>query len=178
MFQADKISSGSFLRIACLIFIAFCAVSCEQAPSMRANTDATPLPAAEPSEKLTGVEREIRDMETANFKIIYVFKRKDGGVFNREDKKYLSDNKPVDTNRFILTDDEKAFVAGSNYPFSLENIEALQKRFIVEDYSKPMTQVDVSINANVNASANTGASANAKANANANANVNMNGKKP
>jgi hypothetical protein len=111
------------------------------------NANATPLPTAENTEKLTPIQREIRDMETANFKIIYVFKRRDGGVFDKEDKKFLSANKG-DTNRFILTEDEKAYVAGSNYPLLLENLEALQKRFIVEDYSKPGAPTPININAN------------------------------
>jgi hypothetical protein len=155
---------------ACLIFIA-CSLACEQAPSMRANNAGAPLPVAENAERLTPVERELRDMETANFKIIYVIKRRDGGVFDKEDKRYLSDNKPADVNRFILTDDEKAFVAGSNFPFSLESLEALQKRFIVEDHSKPLAQTEV--RANDNANANTNANAGVKANTNINANTNV-----
>jgi hypothetical protein len=155
MFQTDKIRNKLFFTAAFLIVSALVFSSCEQAPSMRANNAAaTPLPTAENTEKLTSIQREIRDMETANFKIVLVFKRKDGGVFDKEDKKYLSAHKG-ETNRFILTDDEKAFVAGSNYPFSLDNLEALQKRFIVEDHSKPITQVDVETNANANSTADT-----------------------
>lgn len=152
MFQPGKIRNKFIHGGAFLILIVF-ASACEPAPSMIENR-ATPLPTAENTEKLTSLQREIRDMETAKFKVIFVFKRKDGGVFDKEDKKYLSENKPADTNRFILTDDEKAFVAGSNYPFTLENLEALQKRFIVEDYSKPITEVNVNINANANTDAN------------------------
>ncbi|HEY0429118.1 MAG TPA: hypothetical protein VGC76_15160 [Pyrinomonadaceae bacterium] len=160
MFQPDKIKNKIFLGGAFLIFIALGA-ACEKAPSMMENR-ATPLPTSETAEKLTSLQREIRDMETANFTTIYVFKRKDGGVFDKEDKKYLSANKPADANRFVLTDDEKAFVAGSNYPFSTENLDNLQKRFVVEDYSKPLVQVNVSVNGNANVKANV--NTNAKAN--------------
>jgi len=108
--------------------------ACEPAPSMMENRS-TPLPMPAKTEKLPSLEREIRDME--GFSTVYVFKRKDGGVLTREDKKYLVDNSPPETNRRVLTDDEKASVMGSNYLFPPENLEALRKRFIVEDHSKP-----------------------------------------
>jgi poly(3-hydroxybutyrate) depolymerase len=134
---------GAFL--ASLLFIA----ACEPAPSMmNKSSTPTPLPPAETGEKLTGLEREIKDMETAGFKIIYVIKRKDGGVLSREDKNHLSANRPREANRFVLTDDEKAIVAGSNFPFSTENLEAIRKRFVVEDYSKPDAPTPVSGNTN------------------------------
>jgi hypothetical protein len=145
MFKPFKLLNKLVFGGAFLILIAL-GSACEQAPSMKANNAVTPLPTAENTEKLTSVERELRDMETANFKVIYVFKRKDGGVFDKEDKKYLAENKPADANRFILTDDEKAFVAGSNYPFSLDNLAALEKRFVVEDYSKPGAPTPVNNN--------------------------------
>lgn len=134
--RVKKTSKTIYLTIALLVSCLF-AAACEPAPSMLENRTATPLPVKENEEKLTSLERELKDMETANFTIIYVFKRKDGGIFDKQDKKYLSANKPADANRFILTDDEKAYVAGSNYPFFLENLETLRKRFIVEDHSKP-----------------------------------------
>lgn len=138
----------SFFGGALLITLLFLA-ACEPAPSMMENR-ATPLPPSEASQKLTSLEREIRDMETADFSVIFVFKRKDGGVFDKEDRKHLAAYKPLELNRLISTDDEKAFVAGSNYPFPPENLEALRKRFVVEDHSKPIAQVDVNANANAN----------------------------
>jgi hypothetical protein len=149
MFEPGKIKTAFF---AAILFCGLILINsaCESAPSMRANT-ATPLPEAQ--EKLTSLQTEVRDMENANFQFIYVFKRKDAGVFDKEDKQYLRANKPADVNRFVLTSDEKAFVAGSNYPFSQENLEALQKRFTVENFSKPIAQVNVSANENTNANA-------------------------
>jgi hypothetical protein len=119
----------SFILLFCLF-----AAACEPAPSMMENRAATPLPVTEPSEKLTSLEKEIRDAE--GFSVVLVFKRKDGGVFDSEDKKYISANKPSGINRAILTDDEKALVVGSNFLFPPENMVALRKRFVVEDHSK------------------------------------------
>jgi hypothetical protein len=122
--------SGVFLIS--MLFVA----ACEPAPSMMENRTVTPLPVKESEEKLTSLEREIRDADS--FSVILVFKRKDGGVFTGEDKKYLSANKPANINRAILTDDEKAVVIGSNFLFPPEKLEALRKRFVVEDHSKPV----------------------------------------
>lgn len=86
-------------------------------------------------------ERDLQTMKTANFDYIFAFRRKDAGVFDAEDRKYLRANTPPGTNRFVLTDQERAFIAGSRYKFSPENLEALQNRFTVENYSKPEDQI-------------------------------------
>ena len=96
-----------------------------------------PTPMSTVESKKTSFEQDLRDIQTANFDYIYAFRRKDGGIFDKEDKKYLRENTPLETNRFILTDEEKAYIAGSGFGFSPENMDALRKRFIVEDYSKP-----------------------------------------
>ena len=99
---------------------------------------ATPVPPpVESAEKLPSLEREIRDARNAGFSVILVFKRKDGGALDGPDKKFLKANKPADVNRAIVTDDEKAVVVGSNYLFPAENMDALRKRFVVEDHSDP-----------------------------------------
>ena len=82
-------------------------------------------------------ERDLQTMKTANFDYIFAFRRKDSGTFDSEDKKYLRANTPSGTNRFVSTDEGRAFIAGSAYAFSPENLEALRSRFLVEDYSKP-----------------------------------------
>lgn len=85
---------------------------------------------------LSDYEKDLRTMETANFDYIFVFRRKDGAVLDGEDKKYVKANSVIGTNRFILTDGDKAVIAGSKYAFSRENLEALHSRFLVEDFSK------------------------------------------
>lgn len=124
-----------YILFFCIAFSVLFVSACEPAPSMKANK-ATPEPVAENAEKLTDVQREIKDMQEAGFDIIYVLKRKDGGILDREDRQYLKANSP-DINRRVITEDEKVFIAGSNYAFSPENLEALRKRFVFDDYSKP-----------------------------------------
>ena len=76
-------------------------------------------------------------MKTAGFEFIFVFRRKDGAQFDGEDRKYLRANAPAETNRFLATDDGKAFIAGSKYLFPPASLDALRLRFNVEDYSAP-----------------------------------------
>jgi len=89
-------------------------------------------------------------MQTADFQFIYVFKRKDGGEFDKEDRDFLRANRTDDINRWSSTDDKKAYLAGSNYDFRPEHLQNLQKRFIVENYSKPSPEEIPTENVNQN----------------------------
>lgn len=106
-------------------------LACEDSSAQKNSNAAN----ASPEVKLTAVEKDVKSMQTADFQYIFVFRRKDGGVFNGEDKTYLKTNSPADTNRFLLSDDDKAVVAGSSYEFTPENLEKLDKRFNIENHS-------------------------------------------
>jgi len=123
----------------------------------------TPLETVEM--KKTSFEQDLRDMQTANFDYIFVFRRKDGGVFDNDDRKYLRQNTPPETNRWTSTDEGKAFVAGSGFNFSPEQMDALRNRFIVEDFSKPEIKEAANKAANAN-TANANKSNTSKSNIN------------
>lgn len=109
-----------------------------ESPSLKANSS---KPAANVAEdNVPALEKDLQTMRNANFDFVYVFRRKDGGVLDGEDKKYLKANSPVFTNRFVLTDENKAAIAGSSYKFEAENLDNLQKRFVIENFSKPENQ--------------------------------------
>lgn len=97
----------------------------------------TPLAEETPEIPVDDFTERLQSVQTGNFDFVYAFRRKDSDVFTSEDKKYLKDNSPIDTNQWVLTGDKKAVIAGSNYLFTPENLEALKKRFKVEDYSLP-----------------------------------------
>lgn len=73
-------------------------------------------------------------MKTANLKFVFVFRRKDAGKFDGEDKSFLRTNLST-TNRTILADEEKAVIVGTNYELPSSNLETLRTRFNVEDLS-------------------------------------------
>jgi hypothetical protein len=118
--------------VSIFVFICF-AAACggTSGGSVSNNAPLVPLP----EKTLTGDEKELNSLKEA-FDVIFVFRRKDGGKFDSEDKKFLKANAPLDTNRWVLSDDESSVMAGSNYSFSKDNLEALRKRFDVQDFSK------------------------------------------
>jgi hypothetical protein len=135
IFSLSKILVFSLLTIIILL-----SVGCQPNKTILKDVPPPPTPMETVETKKTSFEQDLRDMQTANFDYIYAFRRKDGGIFDKDDKKYLRENTPLETNRFILTDEGKAFIAGSGFGFSPEQMDALQNRFIVEDYSKPETK--------------------------------------
>ncbi len=90
---------------------------------------------AAPEQTQSNFASDLQTMKTANFDYIFVFRRKAGGAFDSEDKKYLRANAPLETNRFVSTDNGKAFIAGSKFKFPPQNLEILRMRFNIEDYS-------------------------------------------
>ena len=103
--------------------------SSKNATAARANSQAEPA--------VRSFDRDLETMRTANFDFIYVMRRKDGAPLDGDDKRYVKLNSPVETNRFILSDEEKAVIAGSKYKFAEQNLMALRDRFNIEDFSKP-----------------------------------------
>jgi len=110
-------------------------------------------------------ESALGSVQRSGFSYIFVIRRKDGGQFTKEDKTYVRENSPAVTNQFVLTDEDRVVIAGSNYPFPPENLEILRKVFNVEDLSP---QKDDNVNGSTNGAGN--------ANSNLQNNVNSNSK--
>ncbi len=92
--------AASFLILAVSVF----GFACGRITFSPENTNSTPI---ETTEKLSEIEREVRDMQTADFKFIYVIKRKDGGEFDKADRDFLRENRTPEINRFSATEDKK-----------------------------------------------------------------------
>lgn len=105
--------------------------------SSSANSAASPT-AEDNTESL---EADLQTMRNADFDFVYVFRRKDGGALDGEDKKYLRANAPAATNRFILSDGNRAAIAGSSYRFGWENLAKLGEHFAIENFSKPEREI-------------------------------------
>ena len=82
-------------------------------------------------------EQDLNAMRNADFKFIVAFRRKDGGPMDAQDKELISRNTGPQANRRRLSDDGKAVLIGSNFPFQAGTLEELSKRFSVDNYSKP-----------------------------------------
>ena len=107
---------------------------CNRAGSEAVNNSA-PASAASPRKPLTAFERDLEYVRTGRFTNIYVIARQDNAVLNKEDITYLKENTPRETNQWVSTEENRRVIAGTNFPFTPEHLDALRKRFIVEDYS-------------------------------------------
>lgn len=117
----------------------------------------TPVPVPSSSTVPAGFAVDLEAMRTADFKFILVFRRKDGSPFDAEDKAWINANTPPDVNRRKLSDDGKAVIIGSNFPFMPGTIGNLTSRFVMEDHSKPEAgplEMDGSGNTNATPRAN------------------------
>jgi len=152
-----KGEKGIFLRseflVSSLIFIlGSISFGCQPNQTILKDAPPPPTPMETVEVKKTSLEQDLREMETAGFDYIFVFRRKDGGNFDKDDRKYLRDNTPMETNRWRESDDGKAYIAGSGFGFTPEQMDALRKRFNIEDFSKP--EVKEAANQAVNAESN------------------------
>ena len=95
-------------------------------------------------------EAVIEAMRTADFNFVYVFRRKDGGVLDSDDRRFMNANTPYEINRKKLADGDRALVVGSNFRFPAENFKVMKERFAFEDLSKPEGGI-MAANANSNA---------------------------
>ena len=117
-----------FLILLCAVLLSF---ACTPRSFEKPKAAATPIAA---EDKQAVFESELEKMRTADLQFILVFRRKDGAVFDVDDKKYLRANLPF-YNRLVVADEDKAVIIGSNFKFPPENTDALRMRFNVEDYS-------------------------------------------
>lgn len=82
----------------------------------------------------TQFERDLKYVRDAHFKFIWIFSRKDGKPLTSEDSEALRTNAPKVVD-WVITDEKKKVIGGSNFPLEGPQLAALQKRFNIEDYS-------------------------------------------
>ncbi|HEV7700037.1 MAG TPA: hypothetical protein VGO43_07395 [Pyrinomonadaceae bacterium] len=108
----------------------------------------TPLPVSNATVARSTIDSEIDALRTADFRFIWILRRKDGGVIDTADKKIIKAN-TVDMNRRVSADDGKAFLIGTNALPPKKNLDALYAHFAVEDLS-PAPQVPTDANSTSN----------------------------
>src|ERR1700674_378593 len=129
----------TLFQLTCVIILtvggaAFLA-GCRRGPSSTTvdQTPDTPITRPVPT-PATEFEQKLKFARDAHFTHIWVFTRKDGAVFTKEDTQILHTNAPnvVD---WLKVGDMKQFIAGSNFPIDPPQMAVLQKRYKIEDYS-------------------------------------------
>lgn len=94
-------------------------------------------------------EAEIENMRTANFRYIYVIRRNDGDVFASAEKTLIK-TETDGANRRVGAERGRAIIVGSNYPITVQKVNALRSQFAIEDLS-PISDLPEA-NSNSNAS--------------------------
>ena len=107
------------------------------------NANATPRSA---------IEDDLTAMRNADFRFVFVLRRKDGGPIDAEDRTVIKAN-TAEANRRVSSDNDRAFVIGTNNALPPEKLAALYQRFAVEDHS-PAPLAGADLNANVPAASN------------------------
>lgn len=128
----SKLTRG-LITAASLILMLVCLTNCRQRSASEAETPETSTYRPEPT-PATQFERDLKYERDAHFQHLWIFSRKDGKPLTKDDSAILRTNAPrvVD---WVLTDEGKKVIAGSNFDIEPANMAVLQKRFSVEDYS-------------------------------------------
>jgi hypothetical protein len=80
-------------------------------------------------------ERNLQYIRRAHFKYVWLFSRPDGAALDKADGEFLRLNTPRAVDRIRADEAGHSFLVGSNFDIDPANMEALRKRFKVEDYS-------------------------------------------
>jgi hypothetical protein len=86
-----------------------------------------------PSPK-TGFEADLEFVRKGQYTYVWVFSRKDGKALDAGDAAYLRTNAPQVVD-WIISDEGKRTIAGTNFDLERGNLGLLRKRFNVEDYT-------------------------------------------
>ena len=123
------------------------------------------------------LESALGSVQRSGFSYIFVIRRKDGGQFTKEDKTYVRENSPPETNQFVLTDEDRVIIVASNYPSLVDSLEIWRKVFNVEDFSPAKDEnANGANNANANSATNNNSNSATKSSPNSKANDNSNSK--
>jgi hypothetical protein len=100
-------------------------------PTPETTTSASPAPQSSP---LTGFAKDLAYVRNGGYSYVFIFSRKDKKPLDKDDGTYLRANAPQVVD-WVMTDEGKRVIAGTNFNLEEGNMDALKKRFVVEDYS-------------------------------------------
>lgn len=133
-------TSDRFLRLGAtllaLLLVTSLLYGCKGSDSGSSSNSGSAQTKAAPTPR-TDFEQKLDYVRNGQFNHIYVFSRKDGGPFDRDDVAYLTAHSPVGekTNMRVKTDDGRRVVIGTNFEYEQAQFDALSKRFNIEDYT-------------------------------------------
>jgi len=119
------------LRVVFLIVV-LNAAGCQKTETEQTNS-AQPTSSKPAASPLTGFDADLQFIKNGNYTYIYVFSRKDGKPLQSEDSQFLRTNAPQVVD-WAAQNGTKA-VGGTNFNLEEGNMDALKKRFLVENLS-------------------------------------------
>lgn len=170
IFSFKRAVSGFYLLLLGALLVSACQTAVTPVGNLQ-----TPTPAPEITEPKDDFTERLEYIQKGAFTFIYVFRRKDGATLDADDSKYLRGNAPL-MNYWVVTDDRKTAIGGSNYRVSPEGLDALKKRYNLEDLSKPSNDANPEANSNADNKASSNASNKASSKVNSNASNQANNK--
>lgn len=133
--EIGRSGAPGFKGLSLILYVAVIASGCGANESILRSRRESPTPVlVEASPNL--FEKDLAAMKEADFTWVYVFRRKDGGELDADDKGFVRTN-ASETNRRVLSDGGKTVIVGSNYWIGDANLKALKDRFDVRDLSLP-----------------------------------------
>lgn len=125
------------LGVVLLLVVAMLFAGCGGgAPTNSTNTATVEAPASSspaPS-PLTGFEKDLQYIRNGQYSYVWIFSRKDGKALDKNDSAFLRTTAPQVVD-WVTTDEGRKVIAGTNFNLEEGNMEALKKRFVVEDYT-------------------------------------------
>jgi hypothetical protein len=122
-----------FLFVLSVLGLGACAGT-PPAPSDNASPEPSTAAATPQSSPPTDLEKKLQYVKNGGYSYVWIFSRRDGRPLDKDDSAFLRTNAPQVVD-WVLTDDGKKVVAGTNFNLEEGNLAALKKRFVTEDYS-------------------------------------------
>ncbi|HEY6245519.1 MAG TPA: hypothetical protein VIX17_16330 [Pyrinomonadaceae bacterium] len=98
-------------------------------------TQTTPVASPKPQvSPLVGFAKDLQYIKNGQYTYVWVFSRKDGKPLDKDDSQFLRTNAPQVVD-WVITDEGKKVIGGTNFNLEEGNLGLLKKRFVAEDYS-------------------------------------------
>lgn len=120
--------------IVILAFSSLFSIACGANEGILKSGRETPMP-SNSTLVVTSLEKDVEEMRTADFKFIYVLRRKDGGKMDAEDRGVIKEQ-TIDANRRVSSDNGKAIVVGSNFAIPPDKLLAIYGKFAIENFGQ------------------------------------------
>ena len=128
------LKSKCFIAFAVVALSWLCGCGKSEPGSNTPSATASPAASTPQPSPLTGFARDLQYIKNGQYSYIWVFSRKDGKPLDKDDSAFLRTNAPQVVD-WVITDEGKRVIAGTNFNLEEGNLGILKKRFNAEDYT-------------------------------------------